>query len=130
MIIGIGIDVIQNERIAQSLERFGDRMLERLFQPGELAYAARKRTGAQSLAVRLAAKQAGRRALSLAGVVPPPLRSLEVVRPPGREPTLRVLGLADPVPEMAFSVSLTHDADLAVATVWLERRAPEATGSR
>ena len=117
-------------RLERALDRFGDRMLERLFQPGELAYAERKRTGAQSLAVRLAAKQAGRRALSLAGVVPPPLRSLEVVRPPGREPTLRVLGGADPVPAMAFSVSLTHDADLAVATVWLERSAPEATGSR
>ncbi len=115
-------------RLERALDRFGDRMLKRLFQPGELAYAAGKRTRAQSLAVRLAAKQAGRRALSLSGVVPPPLRSFEIIRPPGREPTLRVLGMASPA--MAFSVSLTHDADLAVATVWLERSAPEAKGSR
>ncbi len=105
-------------------------MRQRLFQPGELAYADRKRTGAQSLAVRLAAKQAGRRALSLSGLASPSLRSLEIVRLPGRGPTLRVIGSADSTRGIGFSVSLTHDADLAVATVWLERTAPEPAASR
>ena len=103
---GVGIGLVSVPRFERALDRFGDRMLERLFQPAELAYAARKRTGAQSLAVRLAAKQAGRRALSLSGLASPPLRSLEIVRLPGREPTLRVIGSPDSIRGIGFSVHL------------------------
>ena len=38
MIIGIGIDVIQNERIAEALDRFGDRFAKRIFTKDEIAY--------------------------------------------------------------------------------------------
>jgi holo-[acyl-carrier protein] synthase len=125
---GVGIGLVSVPRFERAVDRFGDRLLRRFFRPAELEYAGRKRTGIQSLAVRLAAKWAGRRALALSGITLP-VRALEVVRPPGREPTLEVLGvdgfrLSDR--DLRFSITLTHDADFALASVWLERAGGDA----
>ena len=121
---GMGVGLVSVLRFERALERFGGRLRKRLFRPAELEYARRRRAGIQSLAVRFAAKSAGRRALALCGLPGIPPHDLEVVRPPGREPTLRVHGPgAKPFREcgLRFAISLTHDADLALATVWLER---------
>ncbi len=110
-------------RFERAMERFGERLLARLFLQGELEYARRRRNGAESLAARLAAKWAGREALLPLGVGRVPVRHLEVVRRRGEAPTLRVLGsVARAVEGLSFSVSLTHDREIAMAAVWLERR--------
>lgn len=121
---GTGIGVVSVPRFERALGRFGARMLGRLFLPGEIAYADARRTGAQSLAVRLAAKLAGRSALAGMGLRRIPPRDLEVTRERGQAPTLRILG--DTAERLAaerlrFTASLTHDPELALATVWVER---------
>ena len=62
-IIGVGIDATEISRIADSIERWGDRFVNRVFTPGEIAYCRRKRDSASSFAARFAAKEAAMKAL-------------------------------------------------------------------
>jgi holo-[acyl-carrier-protein] synthase len=121
---GTGIALVSVPRFERAARRHGERMLARLFLPAEIEYARRKRTGAQSLAARLAVKLAARDALGRLGLPPPPARDLEVVRERGRAPALKPRGrtrarLAGR--GVRFAISLTHDPEWALATVWLER---------
>jgi holo-[acyl-carrier protein] synthase len=120
-IVGLGVGIVETERFRRAERRFGGRLAERVFTPGERAYAARRRRGFESLAVRFAAKLAARRALGLAHAR---FRDLEVVRLRGAAPTLvfhaaaaaaaRERGVA------RAALSVTHDADLCIAHVVLE----------
>src|SRR5213596_3655731 len=58
MILGIGIDIIEVERIAASHERFGDRFLNRILHENEIAYCLSHKRPAPFLAARFAAKEA------------------------------------------------------------------------
>ncbi|MBM4334742.1 MAG: holo-[acyl-carrier-protein] synthase [Deltaproteobacteria bacterium] len=119
---GVGLALVEVPRFRAALERRGERMLARLFSPAELEYARRKRSGEQNLAARFAAKCAGRAALR--GVLGRalPLGGLEVTRRRSGEPRLR---LRDPLAGAALElfVTITHDADFALASVWVEAEA-------
>ena len=65
MVCGIGIDIIEIERMRRSFNLYGDKLLERLFTPDEIEYASRKNDGVPSLAVRFAAKEALTKALNV-----------------------------------------------------------------
>jgi hypothetical protein len=67
MLIGTGVDLIEVERIARSIERFGERFLRRVYTDHEIAYCSRKRINAESFAARFAAKEAGAKARASAG---------------------------------------------------------------
>ena len=120
-IVGLGVGIVETERFRAVERRYGARFAERVFTPGERAYAARRRRGFESLAVRFAAKLAARRALGRAHAS---LREVEVVREGGRAPTLvfhaaaaesaRGLGV------VRAALSVTHDAHLCIAHVVLE----------
>jgi holo-[acyl-carrier protein] synthase len=58
MILGIGIDIIEVDRIAKSYERFGDRFLNRILLPGEIEYCLSHKVPGPFLAARFAAKEA------------------------------------------------------------------------
>lgn len=58
MILGIGTDIIEVERIRAAQERFGQRFLSRILRPAELAYCASYQHPAPHWAVRFAAKEA------------------------------------------------------------------------
>lgn len=122
---GVGVRLIEVRRLRRALERFGDRLRHRLFTSGELAYAARKRNGEQNLAARLAAKLAARQLLAEVCGHTAALRDVEIVRRQSGEPELAVRGHEGP----RLLVSLTHDAELALASVWLERQ-PAPPGAR
>jgi phosphopantetheinyl transferase (holo-ACP synthase) len=79
----------------------------------------RQRGAGHSLAARFAAKCAGRRALAALGGGVPRLADLEVVRARSGEPSLVVRGARL---DLELRLSLTHDADFALASLWLERR--------
>ena len=55
--------MIEIGRVQESIERFGERFLERVFTAGEIAYCMRKKNAAESFAARFAAKEAGAKAL-------------------------------------------------------------------
>jgi holo-[acyl-carrier protein] synthase len=94
MIIGIGSDILDIRRIERTIERHGDRFLERIFTTAERAKAERRteRIRAATYAKRFAAKEAASKALGtgfLAGVF---WRDLGVVNLPSGQPTLRLTG--------------------------------------
>src|SRR3990170_486101 len=93
MIVGIGSDLCNIERIEKSLERFGDRFLNRVFTDVERAKAAsRPHTRAGTLAKRFAAKEAFSKAVGTGfkrGVF---MRDIGVVNLSSGEPTLQLTG--------------------------------------
>ncbi len=95
--------------------------MRRVFTPGEIAYAGRKRHGEQSLAARFAAKLAARQVLAEDSGRSVRLCDIEVVRRRSGEPEIAIHGR----PGTRLLVSLTHDCELALASVWLERPAPD-----
>lgn len=131
MIVGLGIELVDSARFEAALDRFGDRLRERLFTEGERAYAARKVRGAESLAVRFAAKLAARRALGVAGLR---WHDVEVVRVRPNAPTLSLHGAARRAAERSgvseIALTLTHDARWCVGQIVLSGEAPAAAPSR
>lgn len=124
MLIGTGIDIVEIERIAQSIARYGDRFLEKIFTAEEIAFCRRKKNFAESFAARFAAKEAGAKALGTGIQHGVTWKELEVRRQPGHRPTLhlagRALEIANRLGVEHVSLSLTHTATLAMASVHLE----------
>jgi holo-[acyl-carrier protein] synthase len=109
MPLGVGIDLIEIERVERALER-RPRLAERLFTPAELAYARERARPGRHLAARFAAKEAVIKALGQG--LPP--RDIEVIS--GEPPTLRLHGRAAEVAgETKIAISLTHSRESAAA---------------
>ncbi len=124
MVVGLGTDLTEVGRIEQSIARFGDRFLARVFTPGEIAYCRRKKSFGESFAARFAAKEAGAKALGTGisfGVSWP---EFEVRREPSGRPSLHLSGRAAELAERAgvtrISLSLTHTRGMALAVVVME----------
>lgn len=79
-ILGIGMDIVETKRIAESIERFGDRFLNRVFLEGELAYARSMKFPHLHLAARFAAKEAISKAFGTGIGHEMGWRDLEIVR--------------------------------------------------
>jgi holo-[acyl-carrier protein] synthase len=121
-IIGIGLDATDLPRIADTLQRFGDRFLRRVFTEGEIAYCTRRRDPVPSLAGRFAVKEAAMKALGTGlsqGVI---WKDIEVVRTVG-PPQLRLHGVAARRAESMHVrrtlVTITHAETIALAQVML-----------
>jgi holo-[acyl-carrier protein] synthase len=113
---GIGIDLIEVERIESALER-RPRLADRLFTQAELDYSAARARPGRHLAARFAAKEAALKALGLGGMR---MGQVEVLGGGGGAPTLRLSGDAAAVAEregVELAVSLTHSRELAAAAV-------------
>jgi len=124
MVVGIGTDLAEVDRIGKSVERFGERFLTRIYTARERAYAMRKANWAERLAARFAAKEAGMKAIGtgLSGGVS--WQHFEVANEPSGRPTLRLSGVALQVATSMgvkrVSLSLTHTKAMALAVVILE----------
>jgi holo-[acyl-carrier protein] synthase len=125
VIVGLGIDAVEIERVDRMFADKGDRMLARLFTEDELRYVRLKRSPGQHLAVRLAAKEAAYKALAgseLARGIG--WRDVEVLTRADGAPTLRMHGKAaerfDEIGAQRAHVSLTHSETTAIAVVILE----------
>jgi holo-[acyl-carrier protein] synthase len=125
MIVGIGVDIASVIRIEKFLERWGERGCERCFTEAEQAYCEARRRPATHYASRFAAKEALGKALGtgIAGGVY--WRDIEVVRSAGGPPRIVLHGGAREAAEALgasnIQLSLSHDADLAIAYVILEK---------
>lgn len=125
MILGVGTDLIEIDRIEHSIEQFGDRFLNRIFTAEEIAYCQlKKKHAAESFAARFAAKEAGAKALGTGISRGVAWKEIEVRRRPGERPTLhfsgRALNLAERMGITGLSLSLTHSRDHALAVVIAE----------
>jgi len=124
VITGSGIDVIEIGRIQRAVDRYGGRFLDRVYLAAEKAYCLRKRNSAESFAARFAAKEAAAKALGTGISFGVNWLEIEVVREPSGRPSLRFYGRAAEIAKrqgvVRSNLSLTHTADLAVASVVLE----------
>jgi len=117
---GVGIDLVEVDRVRLMLAETGTHVVERLLTPGEAAYCRSKADPAESVAVRLAAKEAVYKALqgseAARGIG---WRDIEVVRAEDGRPEVSLSGFAaDRAREMGitrFYVSLSHTHQAAVA---------------
>jgi holo-[acyl-carrier protein] synthase len=125
MILGVGTDIADVRRIAQVLERHGDRFIERVFTPVERALAERRRNRVETYAKRFAAKEACAKALGTglrAGVW---WRDMGVVNLPSGRPTFkltggagrRLLAITPPGYEARIDLSITDEGPMAFALV-------------
>jgi holo-[acyl-carrier protein] synthase len=136
MIVGIGSDLCNIERIQKSLDRFGERFVARVFTPHERARAERRTlTRAATYAKRFAAKEAFSKAVGTGfnrGVF---MRDIGVVNLPSGAPTLALTGgaqgrldaLTPPGHAMHVHLTLTDDHPWAQAFVILEARPSQGT---
>lgn len=124
MVVGVGTDLIEIERVQQSLDRFGTRFMQKVFTAGEIAYCQRKKHAAESFAGRFAAKEAAAKALGTGISRGISWREIEVRREPGERPTLHLNGrAAERARSMGIThlhLSLTHSRDVAMAVVIAE----------
>jgi holo-[acyl-carrier protein] synthase len=92
MIIGIGSDLVDIRRIEKTLERHGDRFVERIFTPAERAKADSRTGRAATLAKRFAAKEAFSKAVGTGFRRGTFWRDIGVVNLPSGRPTLELTG--------------------------------------
>jgi len=124
MIIGLGTDVVEIERVERYLARYGERFTRRCFTANEIAYCARYANRAEQYAARIAAKEAASKALGTGWRNGVHWKLFEVDSLPSGKPFLRIHGrAAELAAQMGLKnshVSLTHDAGIAFATVIFE----------
>ena len=125
MIVGTGIDLCEVDRIRKAITAsHGQRFVERVFTPQEIAYAQRRANPYERYAARFAAKEAGMKALGTGWRGGLAWQDLEVVNLPSGRPTLQLhrgaAEIAEKLGVVNISLSLTHTSEQALAMVILE----------
>lgn len=128
MIIGIGSDLIDITRVEKSIERFGDRFVQRCFTDVEQKKSDARKNRAASYAKRFAAKEACSKALGTGIAQGVFWRDMGVVNLPGGKPTMQLTGgaaerLAELLPpghRAVIHLTITDDHPLAQAFVIIE----------
>jgi holo-[acyl-carrier protein] synthase len=134
LILGIGSDLADIRRIEATIERFGDRFIQRVFTELEQAKSDRRRDRAASYARRWAAKEACAKALGTGLRMGVAWREMGVVNLPSGQPTMTLAGgaaqrLAGMTPaglQTRIHVTLTDDPPYAQAFVVIEALAQDA----
>ncbi len=125
MIQGIGIDLVENERIEKIIRKWGQKFLQRVFSEGEINYCKRHIQSSINYGARFAAKEAFLKALGIGLGMGVKLREIEVVHDEKGKPDLFLHGEAHL--QMAkreinkIHLSLTHTKNYATAIVLLEK---------
>lgn len=132
MILGVGVDLVEAARMQRALDRFGQRLLFRLFHPSEVGYCGKQRDRAQCLAATFAAKEAFLKALRTGLARGIRWLDMEVVRGGNRAPELRVGGRARLILEEQGGhrclVSISHQGGFSMAMVVIEGIVPANLG--
>lgn len=124
MIVGLGLDIAEIDRIEAAIGRHGAPFIERLFTPGEVAYCESHKNRFERYAARFAAKEAAMKALGTGWRRGVRWRDIEVTRETGGKPVLHLAGvareLANRLGVKNISLSITHSGNLALAQVIFE----------
>jgi len=124
LIVGLGLDIAEIDRIEAAIVRYGESFLNRLFTPGEMAYCERYKNRYERYAARFAAKEAAMKALGTGWRHGIRWRDIEVIREASGKPTLLLTGVArefaDRMGVHNISLSITHSGNLALAQVIFE----------
>ena len=124
MIVGLGVDIAEVDRIAAAIERHGRAFLKRVFTPAEIAYCEKHRNRAERFAGRFAAKEAAMKALGTGWTQGVRWVDVEVVREQSGKPTLKLSGasrvIADRLGVKNIALTITHTGNTALAQVIFE----------
>jgi len=124
VIVGIGIDLAEVDRIREAIERHGQRFIQRIYTEKEIAYVERKANKFERYAARFAAKEAGMKAVGTGWKRGVRWRDFEVTNLPSGRPTLQLHGEAAKFAENLgvrnIALSITHTAAQGMAIVILE----------
>ena len=126
-ILGLGMDLVENERISQVLQRFGEQFLRRIMRPEELEFVPRPLTtkrACEYVAARFAAREAAVKALGTGFSGGVTLMDVQVVRSSSGKPEILFFGgaaqRAQAMGVRGVHLTLTHTRDYAAAVVVLE----------
>ncbi|HKV43626.1 MAG TPA: holo-ACP synthase [bacterium] len=121
MIRGLGVDIVEVDRIRRAVARWGEPFLHRVFTPAELARGGTSPTAAERLAGRFAAKEAVMKALGRRGVG---WREIEITTDPFGKPGVHLSGraaeIADRLGVRAWSLAISHTRLMAIAQALAE----------
>jgi holo-[acyl-carrier protein] synthase len=124
LIVGLGLDISEIDRIEAALTRHGSAILRRLYTDAEVSYCESHKNKFERYAGRFAAKEAAMKALGTGWRRGVRWRDIEVVREPSGKPTLRLTGVALSIAQglgvRNISVTITHSGNLALAQVIFE----------
>jgi len=124
VIVGLGIDIAEIDRVEAAIQRHGQAFLKRVFTPAEIAYCERHRNRYERFAGRFAAKEAAMKALGTGWRRGIRWVDIEVVRQPSGKPTLELRGkareFADRLEVKRILLTITHGGNTALAQVIFE----------
>jgi holo-[acyl-carrier protein] synthase len=113
MVIGIGIDIIEIDRIKKSVDGNGDKFLEKVYTPNELKYCLSKKNKYQHLAARFAAKEAIYKAISSNWDSELSWQDMEIVNTPNGMPEVKFKGNLEKFlsKDKDLKISMSHSRD-------------------
>jgi len=124
LIVGLGLDIAEVDRIEAAITRHGSPILERLYTPAEVAYCESHRNKFERYAGRFAAKEAAMKALGTGWRRGVRWRDIEVIRERSGKPSLALIGAAKRIAEELGAknifLTITHSGNLALAEVIFE----------
>ena len=125
MIYGTGIDIVEVERMAAIIAKWGDRFVKRVFSCAEVEYCIRRALPAMHFAARFAAKESLLKSLGIGLGMGLSLQEIEVISDERGKPEVRLFGRAEGMlKSLDVSVahlSLSHTRHSAIAMVILEK---------
>ncbi len=120
MILGIGTDLIEVERIRRSIDRHGARFLDRIFTKHEQTYCLKHRDIAIHFAARFAAKEAVAKALGTGITQHVHWHDIEIINEDSGKPFVKLAKHLQRTPPFSVHLSLTHTHNSAIAFAILE----------
>ncbi len=121
MVRGIGVDIIEIDRIRESVEGLGDRFLHKVYTSREIKYCSAKQNRFQHFAARFAAKEAVSKALSTGWAGEFRWKDVEVMNAPSGQPLITLHGkLKETLAPARIFVSISHSDSHVVAMVVIE----------
>lgn len=117
MVLGIGIDIIEIDRIKQSVDKFGDSFLNKIYTQNEIDYCLSKFNKYQHLAARFAAKEAIYKAIESGWKKDSTWKSIEITNEVNGMPIVKLLGklkefISD---DKDIKISLSHSDNYVAA---------------
>ena len=125
MICGVGIDLVENNRMEKIIKKWGVKFLSRIFSDGEIQYCEKHINSSTHYGVRFAAKESFLKALGIGLGMGVKLSDIEVVNDENGKPSLNLCGEAKNQIEKKritkVHLSLTHTKSYSTAIVVLEK---------
>lgn len=113
MILGTGIDIIEIDRIKDSVDKFGDHFLNKIYTKTELEYCLKKSSKYQHLAARFAAKEAVYKALTTGWHEVATWQDIEITNEPNGMPIVTLKGKLKTFlsTDKSLKISISHSRD-------------------